>query len=210
MGLMHQFLLMHTGYENLSSYLTCTAVIGINLITFLFRNSLTKDMEISSTFAISDNQIINSREKSRQVIPYSWFFFEVLKFREWPIFSFSRFCFHECACKSSALQWVVLFFRGVKFHEWSTSAKFAEFTYLEKNQLCGRLAEGKPRVLPPYVLLSWLCGRLAEGKPRVLPPYVLLSCHSIVIQGLRVREWWSMTAQEIQMLWKHKRQWKGL
>ena len=29
------------------------------------------------------------------------------------------------------------FFRGVKFHEWSTSAKFAEFTYLEKNQLYG-------------------------------------------------------------------------
>ena len=29
------------------------------------------------------------------------------------------------------------FFRGVKIHEWSTSAKFAEFTYLEKNQLYG-------------------------------------------------------------------------
>ena len=32
---------------------------------------------------------------------------------------------------------IVDFFRAVKFHELSTSAKFAEFTYLEKNQLYG-------------------------------------------------------------------------
>ena len=35
---------------------------------------------------------------------------------------------------------------------------------------------------------------MEEGKPRVLPPYVLLSC--VVIQGLHVREWWSIMTQE--------------
>ena len=50
---------------------------------------------------------------------------------------FRDFIFMNGSAKSSVLQWVVRFFRGVKFHEWSTSAKFAEFTYLEKNQLYG-------------------------------------------------------------------------
>ena len=34
--------------------------------------------------------------------------------------------------KLSTAMGIVHFFRGVKFHEWSTSVKFTEFTYLEK------------------------------------------------------------------------------
>ena len=34
---------------------------------------------------------------------------------------------------------------------------------------------------------------MAEGKPRVLPRYVLLSC---VVPGLRIREWWNIMTQE--------------
>ena len=50
---------------------------------------------------------------------------------------FRNFIFTNASAKSSALQWIVHFFGGVKFHEWSTSAIFVEFTYLEKNQLHG-------------------------------------------------------------------------
>ena len=49
-------------------------------------------------------------------------------------FQFIRdFMFTNGSAKNSAMQWVVHFFRGVKFHEWATSMKFVEFTYLEKN-----------------------------------------------------------------------------
>ena len=70
--------------------------------------------------------------------PYSWFF-EVLKFCEWPIFSFLWFYFHECVCQKLSTAMGSSFFQGVKFHKWSTSTKFAEFTYLKNNQLYGTI-----------------------------------------------------------------------
>ena len=49
---------------------------------------------------------------------------------------FRDFIFTNGSAKSSAVQSVAQFLR-VKFHEWAISAKFVEFTYLEKNQLYG-------------------------------------------------------------------------
>ena len=62
----------------------------------------------------------------RNCIPYSCFF-EVLKFCKGPIYNF----FHEWVCQNGQLFGTIIF-HVVKFHEWSTSTKFAEFMYLEK------------------------------------------------------------------------------
>ena len=48
---------------------------------------------------------------------------------------FHDFILTNGSAKSSGTAMGSSFSWGVKFHEWSTSAKFAEFTYLEKNQL---------------------------------------------------------------------------
>ena len=45
---------------------------------------------------------------------------------------FHNFIFANGSAKSSYTAIGSWFFWGVKFHEWSTSAKFAQFTYLEK------------------------------------------------------------------------------
>ena len=72
-------------------------------------------------------------------IPYSWFF-EVLEFREWSIFSFFAILFSWTGLPKAQAdplrQWVVRISRG-QISQWSTSVKFTEFTYHE-NQLYRR------------------------------------------------------------------------
>ena len=90
-------------------------------------------------------------------------FFEVLKFREWPIFSFLQFYFHESVCQKLSTAMGDLFFQGVKFHEWSTSTKFTEFTYLEKTNYTvyvfrfNALIKGLPHLSP--------CGKKGGDLP---------------------------------------------
>ena len=49
--------------------------------------------------------------------------------------------------------------------------------------------------------------RSAKGKPRVLPPYVLLSC--VVIHGLRMCGWWSIMTQENPICYENTRDGKS-
>ena len=58
---------------------------------------------------------------------HSWFF-EVLKLHKLPIF----IVFTNMSAKSSGTAMGASFFQAVKFHEWSTSMKFTEFTCLKK------------------------------------------------------------------------------
>ena len=61
-------------------------------------------------------------------------FFEVLNLVNGWYSVFSQFYFQEWICQNEQLFGAIIF-TVVKFHEWSTSAKFVEFTHLLKNQL---------------------------------------------------------------------------
>ena len=65
-------------------------------------------------------------------LPYSWYF-EVLKFRKWLIFSFFTILFSRMGLpKAQVLQWVVRFCEGLNFTNDQHPQNFAKFTYFEK------------------------------------------------------------------------------